>query len=280
MAKPDFLIIGDLKAGTTSLHYYLGQHPDIFMPSQKELRFFAYDKDNPYHRRSPSYRVKNYDEYLGFFSNAKGAKMIGEASPNYLRSSGAANRIKDALPGVKLIVSLRNPADRLHSLYMMHYRGGDTKKSFDEQLFSHDSAWIKSYFYWHDLKRYFDHFGRDQIKVIIFDDLKDRTIDVIRDLYTFLSVDNTFVPNIEIRNKGGMPRNRFLFSMFTNLEKQARKLAYPPPVLRRMWANIKMKSLSNVEIDPLVREKIIEECYEDICRTQDLINRDLTAWFK
>jgi hypothetical protein len=92
--KPNFLIIGAVKAGTTSLHSYLSQHPEIFMPQRKELRYFAYDEENPYHVRARSTRVRTYDEYLSYFSSSSGRKAVGEASPNYLGSPGAAERIR------------------------------------------------------------------------------------------------------------------------------------------------------------------------------------------
>jgi len=280
MTIPNFLIVGDLKAGTTSLHYYLVQHPNIYMPPQKELRYFSYDEENPYHARAKAYRTRTFDEYLRYFQDSKGEKAIGEASPNYLRSTGAAQRIKNNLPNVRIIVSIRNPADRLYSLYLMHYRYGDTKNPLDQQLFGQDAAWIKGNFYWSELKRYYDHFEKDKIKVILFDDLKKSSIDVIKDLYRFLEVDDAFTPEVGVQNKGGIPKSRRLYGALNFFEKRARNYINPPPALKGLWGSIKRKSLVDAKLDPLIRKKILEEARDDIYRTQDLIGRNLSMWLE
>src|SRR5690606_31814547 len=101
-------------------------------------RYFAYDPENSYHRRAASTRVRTFEDYLSYFDRAAGAAAAGEVSPNYLRSPGAAARIHARLPDVKLIVSLRNPADRLYSLHMMHLRKRSTNVPFDQRAFADD----------------------------------------------------------------------------------------------------------------------------------------------
>ena len=79
MAIPNFLVIGDLKAGSSSLHYYLRQHPEVFMPTGlKEIRYFSYDKENPYHLLAESSRVRHFDDYLKYFEQSGDAKAVGE----------------------------------------------------------------------------------------------------------------------------------------------------------------------------------------------------------
>lgn len=278
MTIPNLLIIGDLKAGSTSLFEYLRQHPQVYFPKIKELRYFAYDKENPYHVRAKSYRVKTFRDYLSYFEESGDAKAIGEASPNYLRSPGAAARIKAKIPKVRLIACLRNPADRLHSAYMMSYRAKSTKKPFDEQLFGGDAAWIKANFYWLDLKRYFDLFAADQIKIILFDDLKASRPSVVKELYEFLKVDETFLPDLKIHNVGGIPQNRLLYSSLVGGKNLLKRFINPSAAMRQIWETVKRNSLQRVQIDPQIRKKIIEICKDDIYRTQDLIGRDLSIW--
>ncbi len=281
MPGPNFLVFGDIKAGSTSLYSYLKQHPDIYMPSDlKELRYFAYDKENPYHVDARSYRVKSFEEYLVYFDASNGEKAIGEASPNYLRSPGAAARIKDRVPNVKLIACLRNPADMLYSIYMMGYRNGSIKKPFVEKLFSANAVWIKGHFIWPDLKRYFDLFDETQIKIILFDDLKAKTEETVKELYEFLDVDDAFEPDIAIKNKGGLPRNRYLYAFLLGGKKFFKRFANPTPRLKRIWATMKAASLEEARIDPQTRRKILEICREDIHRTEELIKRDLSIWLR
>jgi hypothetical protein len=280
MAVPNFLIIGDVKAGSTSLWYYLRQHPEVCMPDEKELRYFAYDEQNPYHVRAHSSRVKTYSEYLRHFEKCGNAKAVGEASPNYLRSPGAANRIKAKLPGVRLIVCLRNPADRLYSTYLMNYREGYTKKPFDEELFGRDAAFIKAQFYFLDLKRYFDRFAHNQIKIVLFDDLRKDAGSVVKYLYEFLDVDKSFAPSLAVQNEGGIPKSLLWYKIFVRGKSLIGRFGAPPAALRQLSKIIERRSLRKTPLDPHIRRKILEVCEEDIRATQDLIGRDLSAWLR
>jgi hypothetical protein len=279
MVMPNFLIIGDTKAGTTSLYSYLRQHPEVYMPSElKELRYFAFDRDNSYQVRAGSTRVTNLTDYLGYFEKCGNAKVIGEASPNYLRSPGAAQRIREQIPSVKLIVCLRHPAERLHSLYQMHYRERLTRQPFDEYLFSQNAIWIKGNFYWPDLNNYFQHFDSEQIQVILFDDLKASSDKVVKSIYSFLGVDTSFVPDLTPQNTGGMPNSDFLYRFVFGSKDLLRKLGTPPAALRSAWSRMRKKLVIQTEIDTRIRRKILEVCRDDIFRTQELIRRDLSMW--
>lgn len=278
MTAPTFLIIGDLKAGTTSLHSYVAQHPEVFTPGLKELRFFSFDEGNPYHRRASAYRVKTTAEYLGHFHSAGNAKAIGEASPSYLRSPGAASRIAQLLPNAKLIVSIRNPADRLYSLYQMQLRAAATKLPFDEQLFAADAAWIKGNYYWSELNRFFECFARNQILVVIFDDLAQQPAVMAKQLYRFIGVDDSFEPNLQPQNTGGIPRNPQLYAAMTYSKDRLKQIGSIPPAVRRLWARIRTQSLRTEKLDPLLKRKVLEVCADDIARTASLIQRDLSIW--
>ncbi len=275
---PNFLIIGDVKTGSSSLYHYLRQHPDVFMPDLKELRYFAYDRENPYHVRSNSYPVKTYSEYLRYFENCTDAKAIGEASPNYLRSPTAATRIKAEIPDVRLIACLRNPADRLYSGYMMEYRAGRITKPFDEVLFGGEAAWIKARFYWLDLKRYFDLFSPNQIKIILFDDLKADAGKVVTELCRFLEINDTFAPNLTPQNEGGIPQSLLWYTILARGRKMLRRFGTSSPALKQLFKNIERRSLQKLPLDPQIRRKILEICRDDIRRTQELIGRDLSGW--
>jgi|SRR5690606_7874306 len=275
---PAFLVIGDTKAGSSSLHHYLGQHPEIFVPPEKELRYFAYDPQNSYHRRASSTRVRTLDDYLAHFDRAPGAAVIGEVSPNYLRSPGAAARIRSTLPDVKLIVSLRNPADRLYSLHMMHLRDRTTNVPFDQRAFADDAAWIKGNFYWPELDRYFARFPRARIKVILFEDLAANPLEVTQSLYRFLGVDDGFVPEIRVYNEGGVPRHPLLYTAMTECKQAVKRVMHPPERARAAWRRLRRRALRRPPFDPKLRRQILEVCRDDVLRTQALIRRDLGRW--
>ena len=123
--KPNFVCIGAQKAGTTTLADILSQHSDICIPPLKETKFFLFDED---------YK-KGEDYYAGFFTNYKGQKAVGEFDPDYLLFPHTAERILETLgEDVKIIVVLRNPADRAYSHYLMTKKKGLEPFPFEQAL--------------------------------------------------------------------------------------------------------------------------------------------------
>jgi len=123
MGLPDFIIIGAMKSGTTTLHNILRQHSQIFLPPEKEIHYFDIDKNY----------TKGLDYYASFFNDAKRYQLIGEITPRYIWNSQIAQRIaKDLGTKTKLIAILRNPADRAFSHYKMNILNKSEKRSFDD----------------------------------------------------------------------------------------------------------------------------------------------------
>ncbi|MFC7494398.1 MULTISPECIES: sulfotransferase family protein [unclassified Nocardioides] len=122
--QPDFLIIGAPKAGTTALHAALAQHPDVFMTSPKEPKYWLCDDAPPPAWRGPgdahSQRewIWRRDDYRALFEPAAAHQVRGESTPFYLWSRGAHRRIAEALPGVRVIAVVRDPIDRAYSNWM------------------------------------------------------------------------------------------------------------------------------------------------------------------
>jgi len=122
--KPTFLFIGPDKSGSTWLYEVLRQHAQCFVPPVKDIYFFD------------RYYERGLDWYFRFFEAAPpGTLAAGELSHDYLFSSAAAERIAQDLPGVKLITSLRDPAERTFSHYLYMIRSGRTRLDFAD--FSH-----------------------------------------------------------------------------------------------------------------------------------------------
>lgn len=125
MPKPDFLIIGAQKCGTSSLFHYLGQHPDLILPLQKEIQFFSLDYSMGWNWYKNQFPQKPIFE----------RKLTGEASPYYLFHPLVPARVAKHLPKVKLIVMLRNPVDRAYS-HFWHEKKYKTEplNSFEEAI--------------------------------------------------------------------------------------------------------------------------------------------------
>ena len=298
MPLPNFLIIGTTKGGTTSLYKYFRAHPEIYMSPVKEPRYFAFDHTNPDHLRlvPHSYPITSMEQYLTLFDDVNGEKAIGEASPIYLNSPIAAARIKDCIPDVKLLVSLRNPVDRAYSHYLMYYREGHVKSPFVDAFRDLEGAekrcrhYVRTSFYYEKLKRYFDLFDRSQIKLILLEDLQKDPTGVIRELFQYVEVDDAFMPELsKVYNPGGYPKNRTLYSLarcgFLAPSMYYRVSSALKPFVPRFMIDLRRKMMQrNLQKPPTMKAEIREEVTsfyrEDILKTQELIQRDLSSWLK
>lgn len=183
MPRPTFLVIGAAKGGATSLHYYLRQHPGVWMPAAKEINFYwdgavAAGRDVP----------PTFADYVGCFAGASDGQAIGEISPQYLNSPAAAARIRADVPDVKLVVSLRHPADRAYSDYLGRVRIGREQRSFDTATGPGERI-REDGFYAAKLATYLAHFPREQLLVILHDDYARDTAGTLRQVFAFIGVD-------------------------------------------------------------------------------------------
>ncbi len=195
--KPDFLIIGTFKAGTTTMMQNLLRHPNIGGPA-KEVHFFS----RPCKKREKEwYSEKDLVNYQEKFPSRNQQKFIlGEKSNTYLRHPEAPSRIFSLYPQVKLIVMLRNPIDACYSYYWMRkrMRGHLETLSFEELLNNYLYFQLKysinnwsifsNLLYARQLKVWFDIFPREQILIIFFDDLERDMADAISSVVSFLGL--------------------------------------------------------------------------------------------
>lgn len=196
MTLPNFFIIGAAKAGTTSLHYYLDQHPQVQMSVVKEPNFFAGPPNGiPY----PVGRIDRREEYERLFDPA--FERRGEASPSYSnapRRQGVPERIKQLLPEARFIYLVRDPIARLVSQYQMLFADGDERKSLSDAVAELDRADPHAFyltcqsFYARQLELYLSHFREEQILVVDQADLLDDRRGTLSSVFDFLSVDPRF----------------------------------------------------------------------------------------
>jgi hypothetical protein len=278
---PDFIIIGVHKAGTTSLHHYFDQHGHVFMTLVKEPNYFSFDPHNPRHigQSKDQFRVRSLDQYEKLFKDAPPDAKKGEASPSYFQSQLAPERINKTIDNCKLILSLRNPVDRAYSAYQMSVRRGRASVTVDQIDPSRD-RWITAGFYAESLSRYQNYFNEDRLKVILFDELRNDPALVMRELFRFIDVDETFPINTAYNyNPGGLPRNRGLHRALSFLKQVPGLQEHSPKVLRRGLAGFRDRNLHKAQpLRPEIRARWLVYLREDILRTQDLIQRDLSHW--
>ncbi|MBA2409436.1 MAG: sulfotransferase [Gammaproteobacteria bacterium] len=282
MQLPNFLVIGVAKAGTTSLYYYLKEHPHVHMSWLKEPRFFAYDETNPKHRAADAFPVRSMADYIALFNGVTTEKAVGEASPNYLHSRFAAHAIRTHIPDAKLIAILRNPIDKTISGYNMRVRVGNETHSW-ENILDGDEDILRSSLYYNHVKYYLDLFGKDRLKILLFDDLEKDAISVMRETYRYLEVDDTFRANVSTRhNTGTIKKARgiqyFRLQYRKSLGMTRAVQSIVPSGIRRRLANIGSSKFEKAEISTDERAGLINYYREDILKLQDLIHQDLGAW--
>jgi hypothetical protein len=276
VARPNFLIIGAGKAGTTSLYHYLGQHPDVYMSPIKEPGYYC---DEEQLREIPA--IRSREAYESLFSRTGAAHAIGEATASYLNTVAGIDRMHADLPGVRLIVSLRHPVDRAYSSYLARCARGIETCTPEDALWPGHTAFEAS-LYGEPLKRYFRRFPRQQVKVILFDDLVARPQDTVRDVFRFLGVDPAFDADTAIRhNRAIVPRFAGLNRTIARMLRVARPMM-PEFLLWRGFGVALRRPLMRAPepLPPALRSRLLGLYRDDILATAELVGRDLTHWLR
>jgi hypothetical protein len=183
-ALPNLVVIGGLKCGTTSLHHYLGLHPEIGMSRPKELNFFVEELNWDL----------GEDWYANHFSAADNVR--GETSPHYTnepRFTGVAERVARVLGAeAKVVYMVRNPIDRLLSHYLHNVGGGYEERPMEEALGDTESAYVQRSLYARQAEPYLEHLGSERIAFVTREELRDRRAETMRNLFGFLGVEAGF----------------------------------------------------------------------------------------
>lgn len=312
MAVPNFFLVGAAKAGTTSLWQYLSDHPEIYMSqSAKEPHYFLWANEETefdygdWRRVSKPYH-NNWDAYLKLFDGAQ-EPVVGEASVFYLPHVTAPDKIKARCPDAKILISLRNPVQRAFSWYNFNrMRHEESAETFMEAL-KMEQARVQPYYaaqyiglglYAEQVKRYYDTFGKDQVHLVLFDDLVTDTASVCRDIFRFLNVDESVEIQSERTHNPTVARHPILDRVFKlkahdgvtgRMARQlhgalagsntylrlkqsafnyADKLAIRPGKEQPKFAQMTKGDIA-----------LLHEIFDpDIERLENLIGRDLTAW--
>lgn len=304
---PTFVIIGAGKSGTTAIHEYCDQHPEVFMTAVKETNFFELEgkkinytpEEDPERLHHYPQSINNLEDYKALYRAAQGnEKAYGETSPMYLYGKNAPANIKKYVPEAKIIAILRNPVDRLYSRFLHLSRdGNEPTKNFEDALDQSTIWWrrddlVKEGFYYTHLKRYYELFEPNQIKVFLYEDLKKDSDQLMRDLFTFIGVNPDFKPQLDVEyNVSGKPKNPLIDKLIganSILLRTAKTVA--PGIIsklkgsaqaQKMLTDIRKKNLDRSPLSTEVKGKLIEEVYKDeITKLEQLIHRDLSKWLE
>jgi hypothetical protein len=294
MCKPNFFIVGAPKCGTTAMHEYLKQHPEVFMSRFKEPHFFGTDLYSPRFLRDER-------KYQDIFAEALYMNLVGESSVYYLYSSKAAHEIKAFCSKARIIIMLRDPVDTMYSLHsQLIVNGAEDIVDFEAALDAEEDRkkgrripqgadpvqrlfYREMTSYTKQVERYLNVFGRDHVHIIIFDDLRKKTEQVYYRTCEFLDIDPAFKPRFEIINPNRRVRNMRIHKL----------LNFPNPLSKRIVRSIfpdslriSLKRLGRLNVmygprpamAPELRKKLQAEFATEVEHLSELLGRDLTFW--
>jgi len=227
--KPNFLVIGAARSGTTSLFQYLESHPNIFMSEVKEINFFS----------NENYWLKGFNWYEKHFRRAN-VDIIGEASTSYTQApfyDQVAKRIFNYKPEMKLIYVLRDPIDRFMSHYLHRIDRGQEKRALDDIV----KNYANESFFWQgcycrQIEEFLKYFPSNQIHLLTIQDLKDRPEASVRTIYEFLGADKEYtVPFLKKRHNANTVVTRksvFGLSVLKFYRRHVEQRPFPYPIKR------------------------------------------------
>ena len=287
--KVDFFIVGAPKAGTTSLYHYLNEHPQVEMSSQKEPDYFS---DKAIHQQGMYYgknRVNTLDKYESLFVQ-KESVVYGEGSVSYLFYDNVAEDIKKYNPNAKIIIMLRNPIERAFSHYLMDYRLGLVRDSFENIITKkskHKNAhlfyqqYIEVSKYANQIQRYLDFFEKENILFIDYEDFKKNVSKTVDQVYDFLNISTEFSADINTKyNTFTMPKNkviRFIYS-FVFLRKILTFL-FPIYFVRNIRGFL-FKADEKPELLKETRILLRKIFNDDIRKLEEVLGKDYSKWIQ
>jgi hypothetical protein len=296
---PNLFIVGAPKAGTTSLYRYLGQHPQIYMSSLKEPHYFAEEIRTqlyePALRRrlerdqSVARIVTEWDDYQRLFADSRDERVLGEGSVCYLWSPTAPARIAEKIPEAKILVLLRDPADRAFSQYLHALGNGAVRWSFREHIernLGHRSTQLCVYYpflefglYAAQLARYREYFG-ENIWVGFHEDFRRRPAEMIAEVCGFLKVSGEFLPDMGKKHlQAQVPRTSTIgWLKHSGLWEAAARVT--PKGLRPFIRRSLIRKPGETRMDPADRRYLVDYYRDEIVRLAEMLGRDLTAWLK
>lgn len=275
---PTFIVIGAMKAGTTSLHYYLGLHPEIGMSAIKELDFFCAEKN--WDRGVDWYRQQFPDRPLR-----------GEASPGYTkhpRFSGVVPRMHAVVPEASLVYLVRDPIDRIVSHYLDAMHWGREHRPFDEALADlDDNHYVNCSLYEMQIREYDGYYPRERIHVVVSEDLRERRAETLAGIYGFLGADPGFSSPETERVLWTAGEKERLTRVGYAMRAVSRRVGRTP--LRRVlpyslargvqrFNAATARELRPPEVSAALRARLTERIRPDTDRFREWAGMDLAAW--
>lgn len=285
-SHPNLFIIGACKSGTTSLHEYMGTHPDIFMSTPKEPSFFVDPPGfSPEWNRQVS-RYRDLDAYLELFVGARGRRYVGESSTNYTKAplvGDAARQIWEFQPNAKLIYIMRDPIERIVSHYWHRVRRGLETRTLLPAV-KHNPLYLSTSNYPLQLRNYLKYFAREQLFVLTLEELTEDPCGTVQQIFRWLGIATDFVPpNIGHRANAAPPEVSRVGLIYSLCYSQFWKALGPlvPSFLRSNARRLMLRSKQRktFSTEPL-RIELRERITAQIRELESLLGREFPYWYR
>lgn len=279
---PDVLMLGAAKVGSTSLHEYLRDHPDVCLSHAKELYYFLPPAERDKHR--PWGAITTPTAYAQQFEHRTPGQITVELSTNYYAYPEAAAIIRQHCPQVKLFMILRDPASRAFSSYSMRLRNVGDVRPVAVELSDRTSQFVQRGFYFAQIQAVLEHFPPEQLQIFFFEDLLADKDQFFKTLCTYLGI----TPRSPQRNyhgrPGGLPKRRWLHDLTTRDNPIRRAIAttlkpfISPEKRQKLRATLVQANIEKAKLPTPVRAQLIDIYRDDITHLEAFLSRDLSAW--
>lgn len=306
MNKPNFFVVGEPKSGTTSLHEFFSQHPQITMSRVKEPYYFCTDlhaESDQFHGKKLYFKYREKNKYLSIFNQDKKYEVVGESSTFYIWSKNAAENIYNYDRKSKILIFLRNPIHFIHSLHS-HWvvETYENLCDFEDALSAEadrKTNWKKipprAYFpsmlyytsmvdYAGQVGRFLKRFDHQQVKIVLFETFQKNNEKIFKEILNFLEVDTSFKPDFKRLNTSKKPRIKTLNYLAQNvyfLETMKTILPYGLHAqIKKIGQSMLWKKTHRKEITTKVYDELAKKFRKDVEAMSDVLHMDLKKEWK
>lgn len=279
MSRPDFVLVGVPKAGTTSLHRYLSAHPQINVTNRAEINFLSFPgaAAAAEHHPTMTFAVRTDDDYRALWAAEPGTVGI-DFSASCFRSAVAIDRIRQFAADATLILLLRDPAERAFSAYLQRRRKGYERRSPEQALVAGEPP-VDMGLYAGRVAEFQHTFGPDRVLVWLTDDLRDDPDGTLRSMLRAFGVDD----RVDLVTSGVDNAGYGVRAPLTRLGpalRAGRRLAaaLPAPLAHAARTGWRAVQPGAPPVPPTVDRRLRALYADDIVRLESLIGRDLSAW--
>jgi len=302
--RPNLVVVGAPKCGTSAIHDYLGRHPDVFMAPYKEPSYFCADLHrcaDAFHGGRRYFAIRTEVDYLDVFGGARGERVVGESSPVYLGSDDAIRNLHAFDAAMRLVVLVRDPVELLHSwYYQLRATAHEDAPTFAEALRLEPerragrrvprTAGCPAYLHYRrwgalgaQLERLLAVFPREQVAVLALDDLRREPQEALLRLHIFLGVAPRPERRFDVVNRTPEARLPWLRRLTRHPLVWEHVRPRLPVGALAMWQRLEqrllLRRIRRPPLDAGVRARLRDELRPDVVRLSAAAGRDfVTEW--